>query len=385
MHIQRRGTRLAELCIQFFVLSTIAYSLYITSIEIAIEWLISYHGRPISGGLYLASVLTLIPLLGIVYTSLALGRNTHNIPRYPLPDKDDLTEPYECVNLDGDLATCIKCRGAWKPPRTHHCSTCGVCRMDFDHHCPWVGNCVTKSRMKTFLFMLLLAPIAYLVSVVPIYRTLMRHASLALAVSRRDAWANQVWWDWYGSWVFFGGPVGRWIFGMALGFRILKAERKADLPLIEQPNLRLFTICALGLLFSAFTLILASWTAKDLLRGLSTLDVLQESRPRNSHRFVCIHEHISSDREDSGENVRHDVMESGKKVFSVLPGERIYDLGFWINLKDVFDGPYRDPNNMLLIPDSEGFIWPKISPAILNRMRKTTSASQNISTTDNDN
>lgn len=28
----------------------------------------------------------------------------------------------------------------WKPPGTHHCSTCGVCRIGFDHHCPWVGE-----------------------------------------------------------------------------------------------------------------------------------------------------------------------------------------------------------------------------------------------------
>jgi hypothetical protein len=219
----------------------------------------------------------LIPLLGIVYVSLVRGRKTYNVPKYPLPDKDELTEPYECTNFEGDLATCFKCSGAWKPPRTHHCSSCGVCRLDFDHHCPWVaflfslpaasgnshcilqvGNCVTRPRMRTFLFMLLIVPVTFSVSFIPVWRILTRHVFLALWVSQHNPWANEVWWNWYGSWIFFGGPLGRWIFGTVLGFRILKAERKSSLPLIEQPNLRLFAIFALGLLFSLFTLVRTS-------------------------------------------------------------------------------------------------------------------------------
>ncbi|GAB2234169.1 hypothetical protein Drorol1_Dr00003407 [Drosera rotundifolia] len=29
-----------------------------------------------------------------------------------------------------------------KPPRAHHCRSCGMCVLDMDHHCPFIGNCV---------------------------------------------------------------------------------------------------------------------------------------------------------------------------------------------------------------------------------------------------
>ncbi|KAJ7743092.1 DHHC palmitoyltransferase-domain-containing protein [Mycena metata] len=372
----RPGTRAIEFCIQIFILSVIASDFYIASVEIAINWLIIHRGQRVFGGLYFAAVLALSSSLGFVYVSLVVGRTTHNTPQHLMPDKDDLTEPYECINLEGDLATCSKCDGAWKPPRSHHCSTCGVCRMEFDHHCPWVGNCVTRARMKNFLALLLLTPIACLALVLPVYPTLLRHMSLALITSHVDPWANQVWWDWYGSWIFFGGPLGRWIFGMVLGFRILKTQRKPNLPLIEQPSLRLFVICALGLLLSLFTLTLALWTMKDLVRGLTTLDGMQERHTRNSSRFVCIpseNVHISRGAEDVAAN--------RNKIAAVLPEERLYDLGTWSNLWDILERPWQDQ------PSTALYKWPQLNPTIIDRIRKTKKSipSDDNSVTETDN
>lgn len=48
-----------------------------------------------------------------------------------------------------ELRYCRKCQNN-QPLRAKHCRKCERCVSTFDHHCPWVGNCVGERNKKYF-------------------------------------------------------------------------------------------------------------------------------------------------------------------------------------------------------------------------------------------
>lgn len=101
----------------------------------------------------------------------------HSPPSIFYPDKDCLSElencerdeqseqavlaryvsrnkvPVKTRDFARGIRFCPKCK-CIKPDRAHHCSICGQCVLKFDHHCPWVNNCVNFYNYKFFLLFL---------------------------------------------------------------------------------------------------------------------------------------------------------------------------------------------------------------------------------------
>merc|ERR1711933_647064 len=49
-----------------------------------------------------------------------------------------------------DFTLCRRC-DAPRPPAAHHCSACGRCIHDLDHHCVFVHNCIGYENRRTFV------------------------------------------------------------------------------------------------------------------------------------------------------------------------------------------------------------------------------------------
>lgn len=123
-------------------------------------------------------MLTVVDLLFLLLTS---SRDPGMLPRNSVPPEseeafDGATPSIEWVNgrtpnlklprtkdmvVNGHSVKVKYCDTCllYRPPRASHCSICNNCVQKFDHHCPWVGQCIGIRNYRFFYMFILTSTI----------------------------------------------------------------------------------------------------------------------------------------------------------------------------------------------------------------------------------
>ncbi|KAI3495995.1 hypothetical protein L1887_38344 [Cichorium endivia] len=184
--LSKLGLAPALLCVIFVLLMT-----YINSVI-----MVSNLPKLTAGSAFFAWIGVILASAGLIFFYRCSCKDPGYI-KANRNDSKDTKEDEPLLKIEvGDPALlagnwtqlCATCKIV-RPLRAKHCATCERCVEQFDHHCPWVSNCVGKRNKWDFLCFLILEVFAMVITGTV---ALTRIVKDPLAPSSFGAWLHHV-------------------------------------------------------------------------------------------------------------------------------------------------------------------------------------------------
>jgi len=82
---------------------------------------------------------------------LPRGRPQQEENPFAMEQKSPMVKKFPVNGVELETKWCDTC-DIYRPIRTSHCGICNNCVENFDHHCPWVGNCIGRRNYRYYLW-----------------------------------------------------------------------------------------------------------------------------------------------------------------------------------------------------------------------------------------